>query len=80
MKSKIIRIVKTTESTRRYGVYAVVSRYDGELIGKILWYHRWRHYGFFPEEESVFNPTCLREISSYIDDLMEKRKLMRKKK
>lgn len=37
---------------------------DGDiLLGKIKWYAQWRQYAFYPEEGTVFEKTCMNDIS-----------------
>lgn len=52
--------------TKYVGVYA---RRSGARLGGIRWFGRWRQYVFVPERETVFNPTCLREIADRVDAL-----------
>lgn len=32
-------------------------------LGQIRWYAQWRQYGFYPEEGTVFEKTCLTDIT-----------------
>ena len=81
MKSKYIKFVKTVKPPhRKTNIYAIVSKSDKSLLGMIKWYPWWRQFVFFPEEGCVFNPSCMRDIISFIEDLMEKRKQKRAKK
>jgi hypothetical protein len=52
----------------------VVSVRHGDLLGIIRWWGAWRQYTFFPSNNTVFNPDCLREISAFIEDQMKARK------
>lgn len=47
-------------------VYGVHSNKGDSLLGLIEFYPRWKTYTFAPEEDSVFDATCL----SYIIDFM----------
>ena len=38
----------------------------GWHLGYVKWFGRWRKYSFFPEEGSVFEEVCMREISDFI--------------
>lgn len=67
-KSEFFRFVKTSEKTPN-GVYAVVSKYDNTLVGKIKWYWRWKQYGFFPEFPTVLSQDGMKDISTYMDKL-----------
>jgi hypothetical protein len=48
------------------------------LLGVIRWFGRWRTYAFFPAAETVFEPTCLRCISDFIEARMDERKEARR--
>ena len=54
-------------------LFEVITR-DGDLLGVIKWFGRWRQYSFFPEPETVFNNGCLRTITSNIEILNDARK------
>lgn len=43
-------------------------------LGSIKWYPRWRAYCFFPETDTVFNASCLRDIEHVISILMQWRR------
>ena len=42
---------------------------EGEEIGKIKWFASWRQYSFFPFEDTVYEKTCLYELSNYLIEL-----------
>ena len=54
-------------------VWEIVS-IRGIHLGTIQWYSRWRQYCFFPQGGTVYNRTCMNEISEFIDTQMEARK------
>lgn len=43
-------------------------------LGQIHWYAPWRRYCFFPYGNTLFDASCLREITTQIEALMEARK------
>lgn len=61
-KTKIIRIYNTE---------------SGHLLGEIRWFSTFRSYSFYPENDMVFEPTCMNDISDYILLLMEQRQVQR---
>lgn len=65
------RLVKEGAKT---SAWDVVSKRHGSVLGTISWWGAWRQYTFFPYEETVFNPDCMREISGFIDQQMKARK------
>lgn len=36
-------------------------------LGHVGWYGRWRRYAFQPEPNTVYEPTCLRDIAAFCD-------------
>ena len=53
----------------------VVWAADGyTALGEIKWRYTWRKYAFYPCSSTLFDSKCLKEITKYIDDLMEARK------
>lgn len=46
-------------------IYNVVSSDGGHHLGQIKFFPRWRCYAFFPEESSVFEHRCLRDIAEF---------------
>lgn len=39
------------------------------LLGQVRWYAQWRQYGFYPEVGTVFEKTCLTDITDFIKEL-----------
>jgi len=52
----------------------VVSKSHGVILGDISWYGPWRQYVFFPDDDTLFNRACLRDIADFLDELMEAKK------
>jgi len=61
-----------TEKTQKY--YVVTKEYFPKKLGEIKWFGKWRQYSFFPEPNTVFEKQCMKDIISFIEDLMLKRK------
>lgn len=73
MKNKRLRFVRATQlgdiigpepKTKIWKVRNIESRV---ALGKIRWFGRWRQYAFFPEEDLVFEKTCLRTIADFCE-------------
>ncbi len=45
-------------------IWAVVNG-DVEL-GDVMWYGPWRKYCFFPERDTIFEESCLRDIAAFV--------------
>lgn len=61
---------------RKTQVWDVESSAD-TYLGTILWRTAWRRYVFEPADRTVFDSACLGEIVSFIDRLMEERRMAR---
>jgi len=79
-KYKHIHFVRANKQNPRTWIYIVRANYDHALLGIIKWYAQWRQYGFYPEKETVFEKTCLRDIKNFCIDLNERQRLKRCKK
>ena len=61
-----------TGKTRRF----LVTDAGGNPLGDVKWFSAWRRYAFYPGRLTVYEPTCLRDIATFIDGLMAERKAM----
>jgi hypothetical protein len=59
---------------RKTAIVGVFAERDGERLGRIQWFGRWRQYAFMPDSECVFNQGCLTTINAYMAALMEDRR------
>lgn len=55
--------------------FAVVSKDQQSTLGYVQWYGAWRCYAFFPSANCVFEKTCLKDITAFIENIMYERKL-----
>ena len=54
---------------RKTNVYAVCEKGDiRSELGYIRWFARWRKYVFEPFQNTVYEETCMREISQFIEE------------
>lgn len=60
-----------THATKRWWI---VSLQGGVVLGEIKWHAPWRRYCFFPAETTIFDLTCLNEVTKFIDERMKERK------
>ncbi len=49
-------------------IWNIESIYGGKYLGTIKWYSNWRKYCFYPSFETIFEQSCLRLISDFIED------------
>ena len=71
-KYKYIHFHKAGE-TLKTSIWSCYSNYDLHL-GQVKWYAQWRQYVFYPTATTLYNKTCLDDISDFIKQLMEERK------
>ena len=43
-------------------------------LGRISWWAKWRRYALVPEDGTVWDAACLREVAAELDRMMAKRK------
>jgi len=55
---------------RKTNIYEVLEKGGGvsALLGTIKWFGRWRKYCFYPVENTIYEETCLRDISQFIEE------------
>ena len=73
MKSKYIYFIEI-ETEKKTKEFLIMNSSKEIQIGVIKWYSPWRQYCFFPENETIFNIDCLKNIEYFIKDLMIERK------
>lgn len=76
--SKWIDIVEDPTYVGKTRAFGVVNKESKTLIGEIRWYGPWRQYAFLPERDTVYEPTCMDDISAFIKKLMEERRNKKK--
>jgi len=83
-KYKFIHFVKSRKQNPKTVIYDVLtndkiieSGVTGHpiLLGIIKWYANWRQYGFYPESGTVFEKTCLADISDFCIELNKRQRL-----
>jgi len=63
--------IRPGQKTERW---VVETKEDEDHLGEVKWFGRWRQYAFFPAPECVFEQSCMREISDFIEEKMRARK------
>lgn len=67
---------KLLEKKPKTNVYLIINNSKCEL-GTICWYSPWRKYISIMYEDIVVDSSCHKEISIFLDKLMEERKCQR---
>lgn len=65
---------KLIQKLPKTAVYAVVSKSDGKILGRVYWHWAWRQYIFEAFNITIWSRGCLQQIQDFIDKLMEERK------
>ena len=55
-------------------VYNILSKSEGDILGKVKWFPNWRQYTFFPEKGTVFSKGCLEDINRFLQKLKDDRR------
>jgi len=61
---------KDTGKTKVFGVFNLT----GERLAQIGWFPGWRRYTLTAKRNTIWDSSCLKEITTFIDNLMEERK------
>jgi hypothetical protein len=62
----------STGPQRKTNIYEVCTRsklnpdIGFQRLGEIRWFGRWRKYSFYPLPDTIYEETCMREISLFI--------------
>lgn len=58
-------------------IWHVLTKGDVYTLGDIKWLGKWRRYAFYPASDTIYESTCLIEISEFLAELMRERKKRR---
>lgn len=64
---------RETGDTGKTKIWSVDTQ-TGLVLGEIRWYGPWRRYCFFPSDGTLFDASCLIEITAFIHSHMEARR------
>lgn len=62
------------EKKPKTNVYSINSIASGFKLGIVKWFSSWRQYCFFPNEGTVFDQRCMKDIRDFMQKLMSDRK------
>ena len=54
---------------RKTDIFYIVSKKSDGQLGMILWYGPWRAYVLCPDEDTVWNIECLKNINEFLEKL-----------
>lgn len=61
--------------TKMWSIRAIEG---GGHLGHVRWWPPWRKYTFWPNESTLYEPTCLNDIAAFLSDETAKHKAARK--
>lgn len=76
MKESYLIFGESTSPSGKTKIIDVMSK-GGDTLGVIKWFGQWRKYCFYPEKDTIFDKSCLDEISNHINNLMLERKYVK---
>jgi hypothetical protein len=79
LKAKWVQFVLVPCHSLKTNLWRVFTIRSDDPLGEVRWYAPWRKYAFFPLSDTLYEPTCLRDIAQFIEDEMKKRKAARRK-
>lgn len=63
------------QPNKKTKTFLVWNKENDEVpIGEIKWYGPFRKYAFYPQPNTVYEPTCMQDITDFLNDLMDERK------
>jgi len=63
-----------TPSRRKTQIWACRHVGNEISLGEVRWHPPWRQYCFFPQDQTIYASSCLRDIQDFIRQLMAARK------
>ena len=59
-------------------LWSVITKDGLGKLGVVEWYSRWRKYGFSPEQRTIFEEDCLRDIADFCEAKTKEHRAVRK--
>jgi len=76
-KTSTVYINQCHAPRRKTNIYAIRKNSKtglAELLGIIKWHGAWRQYVFFPDNDTMWNSSCLCNIQKFLDEINKKHK------
>ena len=58
-------------------IWNVVAKQGGNVIATISWYGPWRKYIFEPRANTVYEETCLKDITAFLERATKEHKAVK---
>lgn len=71
-KTRHLAFFKIEDNSRKTFVFDVYND-GGMCLGQVKFFTQWRKYAFFPLEGTLYDSGCLKEVTTFIDRLMDER-------
>lgn len=65
-ESKYLNFIPSSSHNPATWIIDVFTSDEDVLLGQIKYYAQWRQYGFYPEQGTVFEKTCLKDITDFL--------------
>lgn len=72
MEKKVTKYMTFQTVGNSASTWVVTNNKSGFELGRIEWYSSWRQYVYVPTSCSVFNNTCLDDISRFLTELSKR--------
>lgn len=59
--------LRPSDPTRKTNVWYITNVKSNAPLGLISWFAHWRKYCFFPNGSAVYDNSCLRAITQFLD-------------
>lgn len=73
MSTYIEFVFVAKSASQKTSIWTAVAS-GGEPLGTVKWFGRWRCYAFFPDTNTVFEKTCLRDIAQFCEERTKDRR------
>ena len=73
-EKKWVKFIEVSDSGKTK-VWELYNTENEHFLGVVKWYGGFRKYVFCPANDSMYAPSCLREVARFIDTEMFKRNL-----
>lgn len=71
----LFRDLTALNTERKTRIYQVCSKHDDSILGEVRWHGPWRQYVFIPLDGCIWSHDCLHDLSEFIKELMNARKV-----
>lgn len=75
-----LEVIEYPSDGKKTKFFEIVSAHDSAQLGIVKWHGAWRQYVFHPNTNCIWSHDCLAELSQFIKNLMNARKLEGAKK